>query len=69
MRREDFEQMTARQVRMHAQGEGDVQRGKALYFGRPWRQVLDEMGDAGVQVVGELDAARVRSLYEGVSGS
>jgi len=68
MRREEFEQMTARQVRMHAQSEGNVQRGKALYFGRPWQQVLDEMDDAGVRVVGELNSARVRSLYEGISG-
>jgi hypothetical protein len=60
--------MSAQQVRLHARGEGQVQRGKALYFGRPWQQVLDELEDAGVRTVGELNDARVRTLYEGISG-
>lgn len=68
MRREDFELMTAQQVRLHARGEGTVQRGKPLYFQRPWQQILDEMDDAGARTVGELNAARVRTLYEAVSG-
>ncbi len=59
--------MTAHQVRVHARGEGKVQRGKALYFERPWQQILDEMEHAGVQTVGELNAARVRTHYEAVS--
>ena len=49
--------------------EGSVQRGKPLYFERPWQRVLDEMEDAGVCTVGALNAARVRTLYEGVSGA
>jgi hypothetical protein len=66
--RDEFERMTAQQIRVHARGEGQVQRGKALYFGRPWQQILDEMEDADVRTVGELNAARVRTLYEAVSG-
>jgi hypothetical protein len=66
--RDDFERMTAQQVRVYARGEGRVQRGKALYFERPWQQILDEMDDADVRTVGELNAARVRTLYEAVSG-
>jgi hypothetical protein len=68
VKREDFEQMTSQQVRGHARGEGSVQRGKALYFERPWQQILDEMEDAGVRTVGELNAARVGTLYEAVAG-
>jgi hypothetical protein len=45
-----------------------VQRGKSLYFERPWQQILDEMEDANVRTVGELNPARVRTLYEAVSG-
>jgi hypothetical protein len=68
MRREDFEQMTVQRVRIMASAEGGVQRGRPLYFGRPWQQVLDEMEEAGARTVGALNAARVRTLYEGVSG-
>ena len=68
MQRDDFERMTARDVRLHARDEGNVQRGKPLYFERPWQQILDEMDDAEVRTVGELNAARVRTLYEAVSG-
>jgi hypothetical protein len=60
--------MSAQQVRHLARAEGGVQRGKALYFERPWQQVLDEMEDAGVRTVGGLNAARVRTLYEGILG-
>ena len=60
--------MTAQQVRIQARGEGGVQRGKSLYFERPWQQILDEMEDAGARSIGELNAARVRTLYEAVSG-
>ena len=67
MRRADFEQMSAQQVRLLARGEGSVQRGKPLYFERPWQQVLDEMEDAGVGTVGALNAARVRTLFQGLS--
>ena len=42
--------------------EGSVQRGKPLYFERPWQRVLDEMEDAGVFTVGALNAARVWTL-------
>jgi hypothetical protein len=68
MRRDEFERMTAQQVRLNARGEGNVQRGKSLYFERPWQQILDEMEDANVRTVGELNPARVRTLYEAVSG-
>ena len=69
MQRAEFAQMTAPQVRIHARGEGKVQRGRALYFERPWQQILDEMEVADVHTVGELNAARVGELYEAVSGS
>jgi hypothetical protein len=68
MQREEFERMTALQVRVNARGEGQVQRGKSLYFERPWQRILDEMEDANVRTVGELNAARIRTLYEGISG-
>jgi hypothetical protein len=68
VQRDDFEQMTARDIRVHARDEGGVQRGKPLYFERPWQEILDEMEGAGVRTVGELTAARVRTLYEAVSG-
>jgi hypothetical protein len=68
VRRDDFEQMTVQRVRLMASSEGGVQRGRPLYFERPWQQVLDEMEDAGVRTVGALSAARVRTLYEGISG-
>jgi hypothetical protein len=60
--------MTAQQVRLNASTEGSVQRGKSLYFERPWQQTLDAMEDAEVRTVGELNAARIRTLYEAVSG-
>jgi len=69
MQREDFERMTAQQVRALASREGQVERGKPLYFQRPWQQVLDEMDDAEVRTVGALNAARVRTLYEGIYGT
>lgn len=69
MRREDFERMNAEQVRRLARAEGGVQRGKALYFQRPWQQVLDEMEEAEARTVGALNATRVRTLYEGISGA
>jgi hypothetical protein len=68
VQRDEFEQLTTQQVRVHARGEGAVQRGKALYFERPWQQILDEMEDAGVRTVGDLAPTRIRTLYEGVSG-
>jgi len=68
VQRDDFERMTAQQVRVLARGEGSVQRGKPLYFERPWQQILDEMEDADVGTIGDLNAARVRTLYEAVSG-
>jgi len=61
--------MSAQQVRHLARAEGGVQRGKPLYFERPWRRVLDEMDDAEVRTVGALNAARVRTLYEGVAAA
>jgi hypothetical protein len=69
MQREDFEKMTAQQVRALARGEGNAERGKPLYFERPWQRVLDEMDNAEVGRVGELNAARVRTLYEGIAGA
>jgi hypothetical protein len=45
-----------------------VQRGKPLYFERPWQETLDAMEDANVRTVGELNAARIRTLYEALSG-
>jgi hypothetical protein len=68
VQRGEFERMTAQQVRLHARGEGGVQRGKSLYFERPWQRVLDELEDEGARTVGELNAARVRTLYEALSG-
>ena len=68
MQREEFEKLTARQVRVLARGEGQAERGKPLYFERPWQRVLDEMDDAEVGTVGALNAARVRTLYEGIAG-
>jgi hypothetical protein len=61
--------MSAQQVRLLARAEDGAQRGKALYFQRPWQQVLDEMEEAGARTVGALNAARVRTLYEGISGA
>lgn len=61
--------MSAQQVPTMASAEGGVQRGKPLYFERPWRHVLDGMEDARVRTVGALNDARVRTLYEGVSGA
>jgi hypothetical protein len=58
--------MSAQQVRLVARAEGGVQHGKALYFERPWQQLLDEMEDAGARTVGALNPARVRTLYEGI---
>jgi hypothetical protein len=69
VRREDFERMNAQDVRRLASAEGGAQSGKATFCRRPWQQVLDEMEDAGVPRVGALNAARVRTLYEGVSGA
>jgi hypothetical protein len=68
VKREQFERMTAQQVRHNASSEGSVQRGKSLYFERPWQQTLDAMDDANVRTVGELNAAQVRTLYEAISG-
>ncbi len=58
--------MSAQEVRLLARTEGSVQRGKPLYFERPWQHVLDEMEEADVGTVGALGAARVRTLYGGV---
>jgi hypothetical protein len=66
--RKEFELMTAQQVRRNASSEGSVQRGKPLYFERPWQETLDAMEDANVRTVGELNAARIRTLYEALSG-
>ncbi len=68
MQRKEFERMTAQQVRRNASSEGNVQRGKPLYFERPWQQILDAMEDANARTVGELNAARIRTLYEAISG-
>lgn len=68
MQRKEFERLTAQQVRVNAGSEGNVQRGKPLYFERPWQQILDEMDDANVRTVGELNPARIRTLYEALSG-
>jgi hypothetical protein len=68
MRREDFEQMSVGQVMSRARVETPVQRGKPLYYDRPWSQVLDEMDHARVRTVGALDPTRVEALHEGVSG-
>jgi hypothetical protein len=58
VQREEFERMTAQQVRLNTRSDGTVQRGKPLYFERPWQQTLDEMEDANVRTVGELEPAR-----------
>ena len=56
--------MTAQQVRVNAGSEGSVQRGKPLYCERPWQQILDEIEDANVRTVGELNPARISTRYE-----
>jgi hypothetical protein len=60
--RTDFEEMTLTQVHEQAVSEGQVQRGKPLYFDRPWTQLEDEMLIAEVHQVGDLPASRVKVL-------
>ena len=54
--------MTVAQVHVRTTGEGTVQRGKPLYFGRPWTQLHDEMVDSEARTVGDLRPARRRAL-------
>jgi hypothetical protein len=67
MDRNEFEQMSRAEVYNHAREEQGVQRGKPLYHGRPWSQVLDEMEDAEARTVGGLHATRVALLHEAIS--
>ena len=62
----EFEEMTRAQVIARAAAEGGVQRGEALYAGRPWTQVRDEMTDSGAKAVSDLPPARVRALRAAV---
>ena len=64
MDRDEFEQMSKADVFSHAREEKGVQRGKPLYYGRPWSQVLDEMEDAEVRTVGALTPRRITVLHE-----
>ena len=57
-----FEDMTIEQVHARAGLEGQVQRGKPLYFNRPWTQLHDEMLNAEVKRVSDLPASRVKAL-------
>jgi hypothetical protein len=67
MNRDEFEEMSRTQVSTHAREEHGVQRGKPLYYDRPWSQVLDEMEDADARTVGALDATRIAVLHEGIT--
>jgi hypothetical protein len=62
----EFEEMTRAQVYARAAAEGGVRRGEALYAGRPWTQVRDEMADSGAKAVCDLPPARVRALRAAV---
>ena len=62
MMRLRFEDMTVAQVHERAGSEGKVQRGKPLYFNRPWTQLHEEMLDAEVKRVGDLPLSRVNAL-------
>ena len=64
MRRDEFERMSVKDVMGLARAEDSVQRGKPLYYGRPWSHVLDQMDEAGVRTVGALDAALIAELHE-----
>lgn len=68
MDRVKFEEMSRTEVSSHAREENGVQRGKPLYYDRPWSRVLDEMEDADVRTVGALDAVRIAELHEGING-
>lgn len=68
MDREKFEQMSRTDVYNHAREEEGVQRGKPLYYDRPWSQVLDEMEDADVRTVGALGSTRIAALHEAITG-
>jgi hypothetical protein len=57
-----FEDMTLAQVQARTAGEGQVQRGRPVYFERPWTQVHDEMRNAEVTTVGELPDALIDAL-------
>jgi len=57
-----FEDMTIEEVHARAGHERQVQRGKPLYFDRPWTQLHDEMLNAEVKRVGDLPASRVKAL-------
>ena len=67
MDRGEFEQMSKTDVFNHAREEEGVQRGKPLYHGRPWSQVLDEMEDAEARTVGALGSTRIAKLHQAVS--
>jgi hypothetical protein len=69
MDRLEFERLSLKDVLHRAHGEGSAQRGKPLYFDRPWSQVRDEMDGAEVRTVGALDAGRVAFLHEVVTGT
>jgi hypothetical protein len=64
--RQEFETMNVKQVLMRARNEGPVQRGKPLYFNRPWTQLLNEMEDAEVKTVGALTSRRISELHSSV---
>jgi hypothetical protein len=57
-----FEDTTIEQVHLRTGHERQVQRGKPLYFNRPWTQLHDEMLNADVKRVGDLPASRVKAL-------
>lgn len=57
-----FENMTLPEVHVRTASEGPVQRGKPLYFNRPWSQLHDEMVDAEVKRIGDLPESRIQAL-------
>ena len=57
-----FEDMTLFEVQQRTANEGQAQRGKPVYFNRPWTQLHDEMRMAEVKKVGDLPAPLLKSL-------
>ena len=57
-----FKNMTLAQVYARGGSEGPVQRGKPLYFNRPWTQLHDEMLETNADRVRDLPDSRVEAL-------
>lgn len=57
----EFRTLTIAEVRERADAEPPAEADKPEYFGRPWSQLRDEMGDA--ETVGELPNDRVEVFF------